>query len=106
MAYLLDANVFIAAKNNHYGFEFCPGFWDWIDDANAAGAVHSVERVYDELIERDDDLSEWARARRGFFLALTADDVRAVGEVNRWASSPMRPTRSSSPRRTPAATPL
>lgn len=86
MAYLLDANVFIAAKNNHYGFEFCPAFWDWLDDANAAGAVHSVERVYDELIERGDGLSEWARARRSFFLALTADDVRAVAEVNRWAN--------------------
>ena len=24
MAYLLDANVLIAAKNLHYGFDFCP----------------------------------------------------------------------------------
>ena len=86
MAYLLDANVFISAKNNHYGFEFCPAFWDWLDTAHAAGVVHSVDRVYDELIERGDDLSDWARARRGFFVALTADDVRAVAEVNRWAN--------------------
>lgn len=28
MAYLLDANVFIQAKNRHYGFDFCPAFWD------------------------------------------------------------------------------
>ena len=27
MAYLLDANVLISAKNLHYGFDFCPGFW-------------------------------------------------------------------------------
>jgi hypothetical protein len=86
MAYLLDANVFIAAKNSHYGFEFCPAFWDWLDAAGATGAVHSVERVYDELIERDDDLSEWARGRRGLFLALAGDDIRAVAEVNRWAN--------------------
>jgi Domain of unknown function (DUF4411) len=26
MAYLLDANVFIQAKNLHYGFDFCPAF--------------------------------------------------------------------------------
>ena len=26
MAYLLDADVFIRAKNLHYGFDFCPGF--------------------------------------------------------------------------------
>lgn len=24
MAYLLDSNVFIHAKNLHYGFDFCP----------------------------------------------------------------------------------
>jgi len=30
MAYLLDANVFIAAKNLHYGLDFCPAFWDWL----------------------------------------------------------------------------
>jgi hypothetical protein len=33
MAYLLDTNVFIEAKNRHYGFDFCPAFWDWIDHA-------------------------------------------------------------------------
>ena len=86
MAYLLDANVLISAKNNHYGFDFCPAFWEWIDGAHTAGAVYSVERVYDELIERGDELSEWCRQRRSFFLTLTAPDITAVGRVNRWAN--------------------
>jgi hypothetical protein len=30
MAYLPDADVFIRAENLHYGFDFCPAFWDWI----------------------------------------------------------------------------
>jgi hypothetical protein len=34
--YLLDANVFIQAKNLHYGFDFCPGFWDWLVASNSA----------------------------------------------------------------------
>lgn len=85
MAYLLDTNVFIAAKNNYYGFDFCPAFWDWLNMATEEGVVRSVERVYDELIERGDDLSDWARDRRGLFLALGADDVAGVAAVNRWA---------------------
>ncbi len=28
--YLLDTNVFIQAKNLHYGFDFCPAFWQWL----------------------------------------------------------------------------
>jgi hypothetical protein len=39
MAYLLDADVFIRAKNLHYGFDFCPAFWDWIVVNHAAGSL-------------------------------------------------------------------
>lgn len=35
--YLLDANIFIQAKNLHYGFDFCPAFWDWGVVQNEAG---------------------------------------------------------------------
>lgn len=44
MAYLLDSDVFIQAKNLHYGFDFCPAFWAWIDERHAAGTVFSIER--------------------------------------------------------------
>jgi hypothetical protein len=37
MGYLLDANVFIAAKNLHYGLDFCPAFWDWLIEKHEAG---------------------------------------------------------------------
>lgn len=50
MAYLLDSDVFIQAKNLHYGFDFCPAFWDWIDQQAAAGEVLSIEKVKDELV--------------------------------------------------------
>ncbi len=33
MAYLLDSDVFIRAKRDHYGFDFCPAFWDWLEQA-------------------------------------------------------------------------
>lgn len=42
MAYLLDANVFIAAKNLHYGLDFCPAFWEWLIERNQAGRVFSI----------------------------------------------------------------
>jgi len=37
MAYILDADVFIRAKNLHYGLDFCPAFWEWLSMKNAAG---------------------------------------------------------------------
>lgn len=47
--YLLDANVFIQAKNQHYGFDFCPAFWEWLVKENQSGKVASIDKVGDEL---------------------------------------------------------
>ena len=44
MTCLLDAKVFIAAKNLHYGMAFCPAFWDWLIVNNEAERVYSVEK--------------------------------------------------------------
>jgi hypothetical protein len=87
MAYLLDANVFISAKNLHYGFDFCPAFWEWIVANNATGAVFSVEKVGDEVQAGEDELSEWAEERgAGFFLRPDAAIFPALAAVSAWAS--------------------
>ena len=62
-AYLLDANVFIQAKNLHYGFDFCPAFWDWLVVQNDKGKVASIDKVADELRAGDDELAGWAAAQ-------------------------------------------
>ena len=88
MAYLLDANVFIQAKNLHYGLDFCPAFWDWLIDRNAAGDVFSIERVGDEINAGADALAAWAQQRGdGFFLRPGAAILPALGTVSSWAAS-------------------
>ena len=85
--YLLDANIFIQAKNLHYGFDFCPAFWDWLAAQNAGGLVGSIEKVSDELVGAGDDLADWAQARgRDFFLAPDDTVVPALSEVSTWAT--------------------
>lgn len=87
MAYLLDANVFIAAKNLHYGLDFCPAFWDWLVAENAAGSVFSIEKLGDEVQAVADELSVWAEARgAGFFLPPDASAFPALAAVSRWAN--------------------
>lgn len=85
MAYFLDADVFIRAKNLHYGFDFCPAFWDWLVRRNQAGGVYSIERVGDELLAGADELTDWARARGGgFFLPPDAALFPALRAVSSW----------------------
>lgn len=87
MAYLLDANVFIQGKNLHYGFDFCPAFWDWIDREHAKNSVISVAAVGDELAAGNDELAEWAAQRRGLFLEVDPATVPALGEVAEWVQA-------------------
>lgn len=88
MAYLLDANVFIQAKNLHYGLDFCPAFWDWLIANNNDKRVFSIEKVGDEINAGADELSTWA-AQRGpdFFLQPDATILPALASVSNWASS-------------------
>jgi len=87
MAYLLDADVFIEAKNRHYGLDFCPAFWEWLTLNNAARRVASIEKVGDEIQAGGDELSAWA-AQRGpsFFLKPDAAILPALRSVSGWVT--------------------
>jgi Domain of unknown function (DUF4411) len=88
MPYLLDANVFIQAKNLHYGLDFCPAFWDWLISGNSSGQVFSIEKVGDEIDAGADELADWAAARGpGFFLRPNPAMTSAFGAVSAWATS-------------------
>jgi hypothetical protein len=85
MAYLLDSSVFITAKRVHYGFDFCPAFWDWLREQHHAGKVYSIDRVYDELKDQQDDLADWVRRLPdSFFISPDAATVPHFSAVSNW----------------------
>jgi hypothetical protein len=85
MAYLIDSDIFIAAKNLHYGMDFCPAFWEWLIVANESGKLLSIEAVRDDLTDGDDDLAKWAKVRDDrFFVSPVERDIAALGQVTRW----------------------
>jgi hypothetical protein len=88
MAYLLDANVFMQAKNLHYGFDFCPAFWEWLIENNKEKLVISIEKVGDEVNAGADDLAVWASQRGSeFFLKPDAAILPALASVSTWVTS-------------------
>jgi hypothetical protein len=88
MTYLLDTNVFIQAKQLHYGFDFCPAFWQWVLEQGAAGQVFSIDKVADELDAIADDLSAWAKADAAeLFRPTDARIVDQFGAVSAWVMS-------------------
>jgi hypothetical protein len=88
MAYLLDADVFIRAKNLHYGFDFCPAFWAWLIERTASGQVFSIEKVGNEVQAIADELSDWAAARGASFFLPPGDALLpSLGVVSNWAAT-------------------
>lgn len=76
MAYCLDTNTFIEAKNLHYGMDFCPGFWDMIDIQAEVGEVFSITQVCDELLSGKDELSAWIEERKNNSWFVETDDTQ------------------------------
>ncbi len=87
--YLLDANVFIEAKNRYFGFDICPGFWEWLPQRFEAGTVFSVDAVRTELLRGNDQLTNWVKTLPAtFFLSPEATTTTYLAALSRWASDP------------------
>ncbi|PJG85446.1 DUF4411 family protein [Conservatibacter flavescens] len=59
--YLIDANIFITAKNTFYQFGFAQCFWDLLLELHKKGIVYSIKAVKDELLAQSDELKEWVK---------------------------------------------
>ena len=87
--YLLDSDVFIAAKNSYYAFAICPGFWDSLIHHHGAGDVCSIDRVRGELLagRKTEDLVQWVKKQLppAFFVDTDEEAVtHAYGQGMLW----------------------
>jgi hypothetical protein len=87
--YLLDSDVFIAAKNSYYAFAICPGFWDSLIHHYGVGNICSIDRVRGELLagRKTEDLVQWVKGQlpSPFFVDTGEESVTtAYGDVMLW----------------------
>jgi Domain of unknown function (DUF4411) len=96
--YLLDADTMIDAKNRLYAFDLCPGFWDFLEHEQSAGALRSIHRVKIQLEAGGDELGRWAHARStDFFMPDTPEMLSAMPRVANWVQA--HPTYSDTAKR-------
>jgi len=74
MQYLLDANIFIQAQNQHYGMDFCPAFWDFLKLEAESKTVFSTDMVYDELKLYNDEVSAWVVENRDLLFTISSQE--------------------------------
>jgi len=88
--YVLDADVFLAAKNAYYAFAICPGFWDSLIHHHNEADVCSIDKVKGELLagRKTEDLVLWVKNKLpGAFFASTDDEavISAYERIMLWA---------------------
>lgn len=88
MTYLLDANILIEAHRKYYPFDFCPGFWEWVEVKHKQETVFSIDAVHKELTGSEDRVSNWAKGMNvsGFFLSTNNNETEAsMKDICDWA---------------------
>lgn len=85
--YLLDANVFIQSHRAHYGLDFVPAFWDWLDRSHATGALCSIDEIKVELDAGKDAVAAWALSRKPMFAQMDAACFPSLARLAEWARS-------------------
>ena len=82
--FLVDADVFISAKNGYYAFALCPGFWHSLIHHGNAGNIRSIDRIRSELLagRKTEDLVQWVRndLPKDFFLVTSGENVLSAYE--------------------------
>ncbi len=81
--YLLDANVFIEAKNRYYGFDICPGFWSSLAFRHNEKRLFSLDRIEKELKEQDDDVKTWVEQTAPVTFFKKSEDQAVVNMFQR-----------------------
>lgn len=59
MAYILDTNTFITAKNQYYAYDIVPSFWTCLLQEFQKSNVKTIDAVESEIMQGHDDLASW-----------------------------------------------
>jgi hypothetical protein len=60
--YCIDANVLIQAWQKYYSPNFCPTYWETLNQLGNKKRIFVAELVYEEIVRTDDDLSRWLKS--------------------------------------------
>lgn len=79
--YLLDANVFMQASRGYYSFDLARPFWNALVVFARNKKVISIDKVFQEIKEGEDEMKEWAKQDFSEYF----DTTETSGIIQRYA---------------------
>ncbi|MBO6496942.1 MAG: DUF4411 family protein [Roseivirga sp.] len=86
--YVVDSNFFIQAHRATYPLDVATGFWAKVRDLAQSGRIISIDKVKNELYDKNDDLEKWCKKNLpNDFFKDTSSLLPEYGKVSNWAIS-------------------
>ena len=88
--YIVDSNFFIQAHRDTYPFDVATSYWNKVKQLAQEGKIISIDKVQDELYDKNDELEAWCRANLpNDFFKDTSTIMNEYQQVIAWASTRM-----------------
>lgn len=86
--FVLDSNFFIQAHREGYPLDVASSFWNKVKQLAEQGKLVSIDKVKNELYDKNDSLENWCRTNLPeHFFKDTGNVMEAYGQVTGWALS-------------------
>ena len=86
--YVIDSNLFIQAHRANYPLDIAFSFWNKVKQLAVDGKIISIDKVKNELYDKNDALEEWCRTNLPEDFFKDSSEVMAeYGQVSVWANS-------------------
>lgn len=86
--YVLDSNFFIQAHRVSYPLDIAFSFWNKVKQLAEQGRIISIDKVKNELYEKNDALEAWCKANLPEdFFKDSSHVMSAYGQVSTWEIS-------------------
>ncbi len=86
--YVIDTNFFIQAHRANYPLDIAYSFWNKVKQLAEEGKIISIDKVKNELYDKNDTLEDWCRRNLPEDFFRESSEVMAeYGQVSVWANS-------------------
>lgn len=88
IVYVVDSNFFIQAHRANYPLDVALSFWAKVRQLALEGKIISIDKVKDELYNKNDELEAWCKANLpDDFFKDSSEVMHSYGQVISWAIS-------------------
>lgn len=86
--YIVDSNFFIQAHRDTYPLDVAYSFWNKVKELAWKGSIISIDKVRDELFDKNDALEEWCKINLPEdYFKDTSEVLTEYQQIVGWATS-------------------